>query len=245
LEARGLKLSLVNERHVKHVPGRKSDVQDCQWLQKLHALGLLTGSFRPDGEMCALRAYLRHRADRVQHRAAHVQHMQKALQQMNLLLPQVVADITGETGMAIIRAIVAGERDSVTLAQFRNAHGTSSEETIAKALTGTRREEHLFALTQAVALHDFYTEQVAACDVQIERHYEVMKPRWEPTASETPCPSPVQRRKKRKHEPAFDIATLMRLYMYRSAAFRRLGANPDGPVHNHFRIAICGPRSSA
>jgi transposase len=121
LEARGLKPSLVNGRHGKHVPGRKSDMQDGQWLQKLHALGLLTGSFRPDGELCALRAYLRHRADLVQHRAAHVQHMQKALQQMNLLLPQVVADITGETGMAIIRAIVAGERDSVTLAQFRNS----------------------------------------------------------------------------------------------------------------------------
>ena len=160
LEARGLKLSLVNGRHVKHVPGRKSDVQDCQWLQKLHALGLLTGSFRPDGDLCALRAYLRHRADLVQHRAAHVQHMQKALQQMNLLLPQVVADITGETGMAIVRAIVAGERDSVKLAQFRNVRCKSSEDTIAKALTGTWKEEHVFALKQT--LYGFRLEAAAS-----------------------------------------------------------------------------------
>ena len=168
LEARGFKLSLVNGRHVKHVPGRKSDVQDCQWLQKLHALGLLTGSFRPDGDMCALRAYLRHRADLVQHRAAHVQHMQKALQQMNLLLPQVVADITGETGMAIVRAIVAGERDSVKLAQFRNVRCKSSEETIAKALTGTWKEEHLFVLGQSLQTYRHLVGQVNECDQQVE-----------------------------------------------------------------------------
>ena len=226
LEARGLKLSLVNGRHVKHVPGRKSDVQDCQWLQKLHALGLLTGSFRPDGDLCALRAYLRHRADLVQHRAAHVQHMQKALQQMNLLLPQVVADITGETGMAIVRAIVAGERDSVKLAQFRNVRCKSSEDTIAKALTGTWKEEHVFALKQTLALYDFYTEQVAACDVQIERHYAAIKPRWALTTSEEACRSPAQRRKKRKNEPAFDVrASIIRLTGVDLAAVDGLGPN--------------------
>ncbi len=226
LEARGLKLFLVNGRHVKHVPGRKSDVQDCQWLQKLHALGLLTGSFRPDGEMCALRAYLRHRADLVQHRAAHVQHMQKALQQMNVLLPQVVADITGDTGMAIVRAIVAGERDSVTLAQFRNPRCRSSEETIAKALTGTWKDEHLFTLQQALALYDFYTEQVAACDARIEQHYTVMKPRWEMTESDAPCPAPVRQRKKRKHEPAFDVrASIIRVTGVDLAAVDGLGPN--------------------
>ena len=118
------------------VPGRKSDVQDCQWIQKLHTLGLLTASFRPDSEMCALRAYLRHRAQLTQHRAPHISHMQKALHQMNLQLPHVLSDITGETGMAILRAIVAGERDPVKLAQVRNPRCQSSEETIAKALTG-------------------------------------------------------------------------------------------------------------
>jgi hypothetical protein len=176
--------------------------------------------------MCALRAYLRHRADLVQHRAAHVQHMQKALQQMNLLLPQVVADITGETGMAIVRAIVGGERDSVKLAQFRNVRCKSSEDTIAKALTGTWNEEHVFALQQALALYDFYTEQVAACDAKIERHYAVMKPRWEPTASDSPCRAPAQRRKKRKNEPAFDArASIIHLTGVDLAAVDGLGPN--------------------
>src|SRR5271165_199257 len=118
LDARGLKVYLVNARHIKGVPGRKSDVSDCQWIQKLHALGLLTASFRPDSEIRALRSYLRHRSQLIQDRAPQVLHMQKALQQMNLQLPQVLTDTTGETGMAIIRAIVAGERDSVTLAQL-------------------------------------------------------------------------------------------------------------------------------
>ena|SRR5258708_1152752 len=106
LEARGFKVYLVNARHMKGVPGRKSDVQDCQWIQKLHSVGLLTNSFRPDAEMCALRAYLRHRADMLQHRASHILHMQKALQQMNIQLAQVLTDITGATGLAIVRAIV-------------------------------------------------------------------------------------------------------------------------------------------
>jgi transposase len=225
LEARGLKVYLVNGQHVKHVPGRKSDVQDCQWLQKLHALGLLTGSFRPDGEMCALRAYLRHRADLVQHRAAHVQHMQKALQQMNILLPQAVSDITGVTGMAILRAIVAGERDSVKLAQLRHRGCKSSEDTIAKALTGTWKDEHLFALRQALALYDFYTEQIAACDAQIEQHYAAMKPRWEVTEAETSllCEP---RRKPRRNEPAFDVrASIIRVTGVDLAAVDGLGLN--------------------
>ncbi len=105
LEARGLRVYLVNARHIKHVPGRNSDYQDCQWFQKLHALGLLNSSFRPEAEICALRAYLRQRAMLIEHRAAHILHMQKALHQMNLQLPQVLNDITGETGMAILRAL--------------------------------------------------------------------------------------------------------------------------------------------
>ncbi len=227
LEARGLKVYLVNGRHVKHVPGRKSDVQDCQWLQKLHALGLLTGSFRPDSEMCALRAYLRHRADLVQHRAAHVQHMQKALQQMNILLPQVVSNIMGETGMAILRAIVAGERDSVTLAQLRNPRCKSSEDTMAKALTGTWKDEHLFALRQALALYDFYTEQVAACDLQIEQHYAAMKPRWEaPMSDSVPPMSEMPPRRPRPYEPAFDVqASIIRLTGVDLTAVDGIGLN--------------------
>ena len=110
---------VVNARHLKNVPGRKSDIQDCQWIQGLHSVGLLRGSFRPEGEIVALRAYLRQRASLIEHRAAHIQHMQKALQQMNVQLTQVLSDITGVHGLAIIRAIVAGERDPQVLAALR------------------------------------------------------------------------------------------------------------------------------
>ena len=116
LEASGFQVFVVNARHLKNVPGRKSDIQDCQWIQGLHSVGLLRGSFRPKGEIVALRAYLRHRAGLIEHRAAHIQHMQKALQQMNVQLTQAVSDITGVTGLSIIRAIVAGVHDPQQLA---------------------------------------------------------------------------------------------------------------------------------
>ncbi len=178
LEARGFEVQVVNAQHVKTVPGRKSAWNDAQWLQQLQALGLLRGSFRPDAELRVLRTYLRHRAELIQHRAPHILHMQKALVQMNIQLTQVLSDITGLTGLSIIRAIVAGEREPLTLAQLRDPNCTSSQEQIAKALTGTWREEHLFVLQQALALFDYYTALVAACDAQIERQFSVMKPRF-------------------------------------------------------------------
>jgi hypothetical protein len=145
---------------------------------------------------------------------------------MNILLPQVVTGITGTTGMAILRAIVAGERDSVTLAQFRDRRCKSSENTLAKALTGTWKDEHLFALQQALALYDFYTEQIAACDAQIEQHYAMMKPRWDAPAPETTVPSPEPPRKRRKNEPAFDVrASIIRLTGVDLAAVDGLGVN--------------------
>jgi transposase len=179
LEARGITVNVVNAQHVKTVPGRKSDWNDAQWLQQLHTFGLLRGSFRPDAEIRVLRTYLRHRAELIQHRAPHILHMQKALVQMNIQLTQVLSDITGLTGLAIIRAIVAGERDPVRLAQLRDPNCKSSQEQIAKALTGTWREEHLFALKQALALFDYYTVLIVACDAQIERQFAVMQPRFE------------------------------------------------------------------
>jgi transposase len=133
LEARGFRVHLVNARHLKHVPGRKSDAKDCQWIQYLHTCGLLSGAFRPEAEMRAVRAYLRHRAALLEDRAAHIQHMQKALHPMNVQLAQVLTDITGATGLAIIRAIVAGERDPVRLARFRAPRCASRTEDIAKA----------------------------------------------------------------------------------------------------------------
>lgn len=176
LEAEGFRVYLVNAHHIKNVPGRKSDVADCQWIQQLHSYGLLNGSFRPEGEMCVLRSYLRHRAALIEHRAPHIQHMQKALLQMNIQLTQVLSDITGVTGMAIIRAIVAGNHDPVKLAELRNPRCANPESEIAKALTGNYRAEHLFVLKQALALYDVYTRIIAECDEEIRRHFSVIKP---------------------------------------------------------------------
>jgi hypothetical protein len=168
LEQHGIVPYLVNGRHVKSVPGRKSDWNDAQWLQKLHALGLLRASFRPDSEISTLSTLVRYRAELIAHRAPHILHMQRALQQMNLQLERVLSDIMGTTGQTIIRAIVAGERDPLTLAQLRNPACKSSEEMIAKALTGTWKPELLFVLTQALTLYDVYTAQIAVCDGELE-----------------------------------------------------------------------------
>jgi len=208
LEARGLQVHVVNARHVKNVPGRKSDIQDCQWLQGLHSVGLLRGSFRPEGEIVALRAYLRHRAALIEHRAAHIQHMQKALQQMNVQLSQVVSDITGMTGLAIVRAIVAGQRDPQQLAALRQPGCKKSEQQIAKALTGNYRREHLFALQQALALYDFYTVQIATCDTEIEAQFANLKPISEDLP---PLPPSGKRDSHSKNGPSYDA----RSYLYR------------------------------
>lgn len=186
LEARGLEVCLVNARHIQNVPGRKSDVQDCQWLQQLHSLGLLRASFRPEAELVALRAYLRQRAMLIEHRAAHVQHMQKALLQMNLRLTQVLSDITGTTGLAILRALVQGERRPHKLAQLRDPRCAHPAPEIAKALTGSYRPEHVFALKQALALYDSYTAQLAECDRAIAQQYAALKPRFDPDDPDQP-----------------------------------------------------------
>jgi transposase len=168
LEERAFEVVLVNAHHVKNVPGRKSDVSDCQWIQRLHSFGLLAASFRPADEIVSLRGYLRHRENLVRYAAAHIQHMQKALTQMNVQLHHVISNITGETGMAIMRDIVSGNHDPQALAKHRNFRCRASEETIAAALTGNYRPEHLFALKQALQLYDFYKKQIEECDAEIE-----------------------------------------------------------------------------
>lgn len=178
LEACGLQCCLISARSIKRVPGRKSDVVDCQWIQTLHSYGLLAASFRPEADLVALRTLLRHRAQLLEHRAPHILHMQKALLQMNIQLSQVLTDVTGATGLQIIRAIVAGERDPHRLATLRNYRCKKEEEEIALALTGTWRAEQLFILTQALALFDFYTAQLQACDAQIETTFAVILPRF-------------------------------------------------------------------
>jgi transposase len=167
LEDRGIEVKLVNARDVKCVPGRKSDVRDCEWLRRLHSIGLLNGSFRPEAQICVLRSYMRQRETLVKYAAYHVQHMQKALTQMNLKLQHVISDITGTTGMKIIRAILDGERDGTKLAAMKDWRVKNSVETIAKSLTGDYREEHLFALRQAVELYDFYRKKMMECDSAI------------------------------------------------------------------------------
>lgn len=182
LESRGFQVQLVDPYRLKSVPGRKTDVLDCQWLQQLHTFGLLSGAFRPVEQVCVLRAYMRQRAMLVQYSAQHIQHMQKALHQMNVKLDKVLSDITGGTGMAIIEAILDGERDPLKLAELRHRRCHNDEATIAKALQGSWRDEHLFTLRQAVALYKIYHQQIAECDRQIEAHLESFATKSEPSS---------------------------------------------------------------
>jgi transposase len=167
LESHGIEVMLVNARSVKNVSGRKSDVLDCQWLQQLMSFGLLSSAFRPPAEVCALRAVSRQRDSLLQDQARCVQRMQKALTQMNLQLTNVITDITGQTGLNIIRAIVAGERDPLALAKHRNYRIKASEMAIAKSLEGTWKVEHVFCLSQALSLYDSYQVLIAQADAQL------------------------------------------------------------------------------
>jgi transposase len=169
LEIRGLEVYLVNAKHVKNVPGRRTDVSDCQWLQYLHSVGLLRASFRPAQDICAVRSLLRHRASLVDMAICHVQHMQKALDQMNLQLHHVISDITGTTGLAILDAILDGNRDVQALAALRDPRIKASHETIAKSLVGDYRQEHLFTLQQSVGLYREYQRRIAACEEEMQR----------------------------------------------------------------------------
>ncbi len=199
LEERGLVVLLVNARHVKNVPGRKSDVQDCQWLQQLHTYGLLEGAFRPPEEAVALRTYMRQRESLVQQASDQIRRMQKALRQMNLLLDNVVSDINGTTGMKIIRAILAGERDPATLAKFRDKRCHQDEKTIAASLEGHYREEQLFALKQSVELYDFHQQQIISCDAAIQGQLDRMESRGDKDDL------PPRKKQKSKGSPNFDV----------------------------------------
>jgi transposase len=207
LEARGLQVWVINPHQLKHVPGRKSDVKDCQWIQRLHTFGLLSNSFQPAADMRALRSYLRQRAMLLEHRAAHVQHMQKALQQMNVQVGQAVKDITGQTGLAMIRDIVAGERDPARLAAHRHPRCLKTPSEMVKALSGNFQAEHVFALKQALALYDAYTAQVQECDRIIEQQWQAVPPQ-----TEDDLPPPAARNKPDPHSkngPAYDARSLL------------------------------------
>jgi transposase len=202
LESKGFTVYLVNARHVKNVSGRKSDVLDCQWIQQLMSYGLLSGAFRPADEICALRAVSRQREMLLKYQSQHVQHIQKALAQMNIQIVNVIADIVGETGQKIVRAIIAGQRDPYTLASLRNYRVKASEEEIAKSLQGNWRQEHLFSLKQAVALFDAYSEQLRQCDCQLQKMLQELK-RYEGV------PIYSKARSRKKNAPQFDLRSYL------------------------------------
>ena len=206
LETQGFEVNLVNAHHVKTVPGRKSDVLDCQWLQQLHSYGLLSGSFRPEDQICVLRSYLRQRDNLVKSASTHVLRMQKALTEMNVQLHRVISDITGTTGMRILRAIVAGERNPQVLAAMKDRRIKASTDDIAAALTGDYRTEQLFILQQELQLYEIYQQQMAACDVEIERHLNGFIDKVDPNTD--PPPKPKRRGKKQPgNAPDFDLRT--------------------------------------
>jgi transposase len=180
LEARGIQGCLIRAQSLQHVPGRKSDVRDCPWLQTLQSDGLLSASFRPEADCVALRTLLRHRAQLLAHRAPHILHMPQALLQMPSQWSQALRDVTGVTGQCLIRAIVAGERAPRRLAALRHYRGQKEADDIALALTGTWRAAHLFVLTHALALCDFSTAQISACDAQIAHTFAGITPRFTP-----------------------------------------------------------------
>lgn len=186
LEDRGLEVYLVNARHVKNVPGRKSDVQDCQWLQYLHSVGLLNASFRPPAAICALRSLMRHREGLMRAACQHLLRVQKALDQMNVQLHHAVTDITGQTGLAILDAILAGERDPAALARLRHFRCKKSEGEIARSLRGDWREEHLFTLRQSLEAWRFHQSQMAECDVRIAGHMDALDDRGDGPAPPSP-----------------------------------------------------------
>ena len=200
LEERGFQVMLVDPRRIKNVPGRKSDVVDCQWLQQLHTYGLLSAAFRPDEDIRRLRSYLRQRAMLVEYASHHVQHMQKALTQMNVKLQHVISDITGKTGMAIIEAIVGGERNPRRLARLRDPRIKADEATIARSLRGHWRKEHLFELTQALELYRTYQAKIAQCDWEIEAQMAGFEDR-----SDGEPPAPNGKKRNQKNAPRFDV----------------------------------------
>jgi transposase len=203
LEEHGLNVRVVNARYTKTLPGRKTDVQECQWLQKLHTFGLLNHSFLPPAKIRELRTYLRQRENLVVGAATCIQHLQKTLTEMNVQLANVISDLTGVTGMAILRAMVAGERNPARLAALKNERIQASRAEIEQSLEGHWREELLFVLKQSLEMYDLYLEKIAACDQRIEAHLKTMTAKVDVQAQ--PMPEARRRKYPRRHQPRFDL----------------------------------------
>jgi transposase len=209
LERQGFKVLLVNARQIKNVSGRKSDVLDCQWIQRLHTYGLLGGSFRPADPYCVVRSYLRYRDELIATRSVQVQHMQKALLQMNLQLNVVLTDISGQSGQSIMAAILKGERDPLKLAALADRRVKSSREEIARALVGDYRAEHLFVLKMACELYHYYESKITACDEQLALELAQLPDRVDPQLRPLPAKA-----KTKKVDPAL-----------REGLYRKLGVD--------------------
>lgn len=234
LERKGFQVLLVNARQIKNVSGRKSDVLDCQWIQRLHAYGLLGGSFRPADAYCVVRSYVRYRDELIAARSVQIQHMQKALLQMNLQLSAVLSDLSGESGQAIIGAILKGERNPVSLAALAHRRVKSSQEQIAKALVGNYRAEHLFVLQTAYDLFLNYESKIAACDEQLTMELAGLPDRVDPSVRPLPAKA-----KGKKIEAGL-----------REALYRKLGADLTalegvGPTVALTVLTEVGPELSA
>jgi transposase len=214
LESNGFDVKLVNARHVKNVSAHKTDVLDCQWLQQLGTFGLIKGAFRPANTILPLRAYLRQRDMLIKNASTHILHMQKALTQMNLQLHNVISDITGATGIAIIRSIVAGVTDPKVLASLRNERCRNPEKVIEASLVGNYRQEHLFSLKQALELYDYYMQKISECDYQIEEQAKKLETGCDPKkldllkrTSGSKLKQTKKPKKTKKHEYPFDLTS--------------------------------------
>jgi transposase len=247
LESRGIEAVLVNARQLHNVPGRKTDVHDCQWLQTLHSHGLLRGSFRPADAIVRLRALQRQQANLVEERTRCVQWMQKALDQMNVQVHRAVSELTGETGMAIVRAIAGGERDPARLAAHRDPRCRKSTEQIAECLKGTWREEHIFNLQSALRLYDAVEQEIAAYDQQLLEELEALQPPQSRDLAVPPHPNPRKEKtiRCRREQPIrtslwrFSGVDLLRIDGIRASAARiiltEVGANLAAfPSEKHF-----------
>lgn len=207
LEKEGFDVLLVNARHVKNVPGRKTDVQDCQWLQQLHTFGLLRGSFRPSDDICVLRSYVRQRDNIIKSASTHILRMQKSLTEMNIQLHRVISNITGVTGMRVIEAIISGEYDPHKLLELKDYRIKSSDQDFIDALTGDYRPEHLFVLEQELNFYKMYQEKLKECDVAIERYYEALAKKYGGPHENVKVKP--QRSKKQRNAPHYDLNTAL------------------------------------
>lgn len=209
LEQHGIQPCLTNPRNMKNVPGKRTDFHECQWIQHLHSMGLLHAAFRPDSDVCAVRSLMRHRSNLVEMASQHVQHMQKALTQMNVQFQHVISDITGLTGLAVLDAIVAGERDPAELAKLRDPRIKASQEVIRKSLEGNWRAEHVLVLRQSLSLYRSYRDQINGCDKEIETLLAAFEPKVDPLEKPMPEDRKKQhrRRKNKSGDPNFDMRT--------------------------------------